>query len=526
MIHSASTFEKNGALWRVPEILDVTGGKLRRTGQEPGEGITGLSIDTRTLSPGDLFIALKGGKADGHEYVRKAFEKGAAAALVSQEIDNAGGPVIVVEDTLAALEAMARKRRSEFGGLIVAVTGSVGKTGTKEMLSGALGSVAHVYAAPASFNNHIGVPYALASIPHGTDIGIIEIGMNHAGEIAPLSLLAQPDIAIITTIEEVHIENFDGLDGIAQAKAEIFTGMGKESRVILNADNPYYSYLVAKADEYGLKGIYSFGGWSELSNTDKNVGEDLPPARGFLTDSDFGGSASKDPAARLLSVVDAANGLRMTATVLGKKIDMRLHFSGVHQARNALSVLLASELAGYDSRKAAAALQNLSPMAGRGSKETLDYGHADNPVILIDESYNASPVAMQAAFKVLALIDPGRGGRRIAVLGDMLELGQSAVRHHRDLALPLKAANIDFVYTCGTMMEHLHQNLPANVGKLHKKNSRELAEIVPEAIVPGDVVMVKGSYGSDMRVVVEALRQYPARRKVGGKNKATEKGDQ
>lgn len=450
---------------------------------------SGFSIDTRTLQEGDIFIALKGETGrDGHDFVTQAFEKGAAAAVISREIDT-DNPLLIVEDTLEALQALGRAARENFGGLAVGVTGSVGKTGTKEMLAACFSEFGQTHAAEGSFNNHIGVPLTLASIPHGTDIGVFEMGMNHAGEIGPLSKMVQPDIAIITTVEAVHIENFDSVEGIADAKAEIFEGMDSDGIAILNHDNPHLPRLKAAAKTQGLSKIYTFG-------------------------------AGEGADARLMNVIDAANGLRMEANILGEKVVCTLQMSGVHNAMNALSVILSAKLAGYDAQKATRGLEKITPIAGRGKRESLDYGDSDNPVTLIDESYNASPVAMKAAFKVLALIDPGRGGRRIAVLGDMLELGDKSAKYHEDLALPLQAANIDFVYTCGSMMKHLHQNLPQDIGKEHKETSGELAEIIPDAIVPGDVVMVKGSLGSQMKVVVEALRAFPDKHGKSGAGKA------
>lgn len=474
-------------LWIGEEIVYATRGQ----GEDTDWKATGVSIDTRTLEPGDIFIALEGEKNDGHKYVAQAFKKGAVAAIVThvpQEITNYAARCVVVEDTLDALQNMGRAARANFTGVSVGVTGSVGKTGTKEMLSACFGALCQCHASQSSFNNHIGVPLSLALMPSGTDVGVFEMGMNHADEITQLSKISKPDIAIITTIEAVHIENFDNIEGIADAKAEIFDGMSTQGHVILNADNPYFGRLKAAAETAGIQNIYGFG------KSDK--------AR-----------------ARLLEIVDAVNGVWLRADIDGEIVECTLPMSGEHHAMNALSVLMAVKITGYDLHKAVRALGGVSMMQGRGRRETLDYGDSNNPVTLIDESYNASPVAMKAAFKVLALIDPGRGGRRIAVLGNMLELGDKSADYHKDLALPLQAADIDFVYTCGSMMRHLHENLPQDKAAAHKETSEELAEIIPEAITPGDVVMVKGSLGSRMKVVVEALRSYPEKREAAKSTK-------
>ncbi len=312
----------------------------------------------------------------------------------------------------------------------------------------------------------------------GTDFGVFEMGMNHANEITPLSKMVKPDIAIITTIAPVHIESFDnGLDGIIDAKAEIFDGVVDGGVVLLNRDIDSFNILKEKAENKNLK-VYSFG-------------------------------EHEDADARIINCLEAANGSRVNAEIMGEEVQYSLQIAGRHIACNALAVFLAVKLAGADIKQAAQAMAKQEPIIGRGKREVIETGVKDNPITLIDESYNASPTAMNAAFKVLALVDPGRGGRRIAVLGDMLELGKDSGKMHADLALPLKAANVDLVYTCGKHMKKLYENLPANQRGVHKENSKELAQIVPDVLIPGDVVMVKGSLGSKMGLVVEALRALP-----------------
>ncbi len=464
----------SNTIWTVKDAVKATSGRCGGAWSA-----TGVSIDTRSLQKGDLFVALVGENSDGHDYVAQAIEKGAVAALVTRPIDGVSSEkLLIVEDTLKAMEDLGKASRARVGAKVIAVTGSVGKTGTKEMLSSALGPQGQLHASIKSYNNHWGVPLTLAGMHAGTDYGVFEVGMNHANEISPLSKMVQPDVAIITTIASVHIENFEnGIDGIIDAKAEIFDGVKENGAVILNRDIDSFDSLSAKAKDKGLK-VYSFG-------------------------------EHKDADARMISCLEAANGTRTKAKILNQEIDYSLQIAGRHIACNALAVLLAVELVGGDIQKAAKSMASQEPIAGRGKRELLEIYESDNPITLIDESYNASPLAMNAAFKVLALIDPGRGGRRIAVLGDMLELGEQSGKMHADLALPLKAANVDLVYTCGKHMKKLYERLPANQRGEHKDTSKELAQIVPDVLIPGDVVMVKGSLGSKMGLVVEALRSLP-----------------
>ena len=464
----------SNSLWTAKEAAAATGGK------SSGDWIaTGVSIDSRTVGKGDLFIALKGDNGDGHAYVADAIKKGASAAVVSEIVAGVDeGKLLIVSDTMTALQDLGRAARGRTAATVIGITGSVGKTGTKEFLATAFGALGQTHASVKSYNNHWGVPFTLAAMHPGSDYGIFEMGMNHAHEITPLSQMVKPDISIITTIAPVHVGNFEnGIEGIAAAKAEILDGMKAGGKIILNRDNEWFEYLQNAAVKKGIE-VYSFG-------------------------------EAKEADARLDNIIEAANGSRITATIGGEKIDYTLQIAGRHIAINSLSALMAVKLSGGDIKKAAAALSRQEPIIGRGKRETLDIGDKNNPVTLIDESYNANPAAMRAAFKVLALVDPGRGGRRIAILGDMLELGADGAKHHAELALPLKAANVDLVYTCGKLMKNLHDALPANQRGVHKENSAELAQIVPDVLVPGDVVMVKGSLGSKMGTIVEALRALP-----------------
>ena len=462
-------------IWTAAEAIQATGGHC----SGKNWSAMGISIDTRTLQAGDIFVALQGDNGDGHEYVAQAIEKGAVVAIVTKQIDGVSdNKLLIVDDTLKAMEALGQAARARTSAKVIGITGSVGKTGTKEMLSIALEGQGQTHASIKSYNNHWGVPLSLSTMHAGTDYGVFEMGMNHAGEIAPLSQMVKPDVSIITTIAAVHVGNFDdGIDGIIEAKAEIFDGMAEGTSAVLNRDIPAFDTLQEKAQSKNLK-VYSFG-------------------------------EHEDADAKIIECLEAANGSRVKAEVMGEEINFTLQIAGRHIVHNALSVLLAVKLSGADVQKAAQALAKQTPIIGRGKRELIESGIKDNPITLIDESYNASPAAMSAAFKVLALVDPGRGGRRIAVLGDMLELGKDSAKMHEDLKLPLKAANVDLVYTCGQNMRKLYDTLPANQRGAHKETSRELSEIVPDVLVPGDVVMVKGSLGSKMGVVVEALRTLP-----------------
>jgi UDP-N-acetylmuramoyl-tripeptide--D-alanyl-D-alanine ligase len=466
----------SNVIWTAKDAAKATQGEASGTWLA-----TGVSINTRTLNPGDLFIALKGDKLDGHDYVADALDKGAAAAIVSKVPEGVTDKekLLIVEDTLRAMEALGVEARNRSAAKRIGITGSVGKTGTKEMLADLLKHEGQTHASKGSYNNHWGVPFSLASMHEGTDYGVFEMGMNHAGEISPLSKQVNPEICIITTVSAVHIENFDNEEQIAAAKAEIFDGMNQGGLAILNAENEWFDYLKQKAENKDLM-VLPFG-------------------------------EEEHCAARLLECLEASNGSRVKAKILDEEVSFYLSVPGKHIVGNALAVLLAVKVLGGNVTEAAKRLGEIEAVSGRGKQEFLDLGDSKNPVTLIDESYNASPAAMRAAFKVLALIDPGRGGRRIAVLGDMLELGKKSPELHKDLALPLQAADVQLVYTCGTFMKNLYDALPPEQKGEHKKDSSELAKIVPDVLTPGDVVMVKGSNGSKMGVIVEALRALPAK---------------
>ncbi|TWB48677.1 UDP-N-acetylmuramoylalanyl-D-glutamyl-2,6-diaminopimelate--D-alanyl-D-alanine ligase [Nitrospirillum viridazoti] len=437
---------------------------------------TGVSINTRTLNPGDLFVALKGPNFDGHAFVEVALQRGAAACLVSQVPDGiaAGAPLLVVDDTLAALEDLARVARLNTTAKVIAVTGSVGKTSTKEFLRTALGALGPTFATEGNLNNHLGLPLSLASLPADVRFGVFELGMNHAGEIGPLSRMARPDIAIITTVEAVHLEFFASVESIADAKAEIFEGMSRQGTAILNRDNPQYARLLAAARTQGVGHVLSFG-------------------------------ATAGADARLIDLDLGPTGSDVTAEIQGQVIRYTLAVPGRHQALNSLAVLLAVSAAGGDLATAAQALATLAPVKGRGVRQAIPLPGGGS-LTLVDESYNASPVSVAASADVLGHTQPDPGGRRVAVLGDMLELGPDSPKLHAGLADALVAADVHLVFTCGPNMRHLFDRLPPERRGAHADTSAELAPLVGAAVRANDIVMVKGSAGSRMALVVDALK--------------------
>ncbi len=445
----------------------------------------GVSIDSRTIRPGDLFVAIAGPRFDGHEFVADAFRKGAVAALVHRAPPNVpeSANLLPVDDTLEGLAALGRYARLRTEARLVGVTGSVGKTGTKEALGLALGGFGDTHASPGSFNNHWGVPLSLARLPVRAAFGIFELGMNHGGEIAPLSCLVKPDVAIITTVEAVHIENFDSVEGIADAKAEIFAGMGPDGTAILKRDNAHFPRLVAHARTQGLGRIWSFGRHSD--------------AEARIDKADLHATSSA-----------------VEATILGEPVRYVLSAPGEHWVLNSLAVLLAVKAVGQDVAAAARTLSGVDLLKGRGARQRvrLDGASGAGSFLLIDESYNASPVAVTAALQVLGMADLGDRGRRIAVLGDMLELGEHAAEMHRGLARPIELNEVDLVFACGPMMAELLAALPADKRGGFAEDSLALAPLVAAAVGPGDAVMVKGSLGSAMNRVVEALRALDGRR--------------
>jgi len=456
-------------LWTAQEAAAATGGRLNGN---PDWRATGASIDSRSLQKGDLFIALHGAN-DGHDYVEGALDKGAAAAMVDRVPPRVGAdrPLLGVDDTQKALEALGKAGRARSAARFVAVTGSVGKTSTKEGLRHVLSAQAPTSASVASYNNHLGVPLTLARVPRSARYAVIEIGMNHPGEIEPLSRQAQPHVCIITTIGAVHLENFGSVDEIAREKAAIMAGM-KGGTAVFNRDNGYFPRLVELAGEYGVRDIVGFGRHPEAQM-------------------------------RLIEAQSGSDGSDVRARYKGGDLVYRVGAAGEHWVINSLAVLAATDALGADVEQAAQALATVAAVAGRGQQHKIAL--AGGALHLIDESYNASPLSMRAAFSVLAAIAPGQGGRRIAILGDMRELGPDAPALHAGLAAPLQQAGIDLVLSCGPLMENLHKVLPAHLRGAHEESSDRLVPHLAAILRPGDVVSVKGSLGSKMKPIVEAI---------------------
>lgn len=470
------------ALWTLSELVDASGGKADGT---TDADISGVSIDTRTLRPGDLFVALSG-QRDGHDFVERAFAAGAVAALVSTKYKrcDGDGALLRVDDPLTALEAIGRAARARLpvGARVVAVTGSVGKTGTKEMLRDALGVQGRTHASVKSYNNHWGVPLTLARMPRDTQYGVFEIGMNHAGEITPLSNMVSPDVAIITAVEAVHLEHFKSVDEIADAKAEIFDGLKDGGTAILNRDNPYFERLNDRAKEAGTA-VTTFGTHAEAD-------------------------------CRVVSAEKSFSGTTVTASLGDAQFVYRIGAPGEHLVMNSLAVLAAVKAMGADPAQAAAAFSSFEVPAGRGEQSYLDCGTGQ--LLLIDESYNANPASMRSAIKVLALLDKTIAKRRIAVLGDMLELGAQATELHAELADDLKSAGVDLVFTAGPNMASLFAKLPEKIKGGHAQTSEELEPFVLETVAAGDAIMVKGSLGSRMGPIVSAIKNHVSKSTTRG----------
>jgi len=456
-------------LWAWGDLLSASGATPDGT---PAAAITGFSLDTRTLQPGEVFVAIRDVR-DGHDFVLEAFRKGAAAALVESGYKRVAGDgsLLRVEHPLDALRAIARAARARSRAGIVAVTGSVGKTGTKEALRACLSRLGETHAAEKSFNNHWGVPLTLARLPLSARFGVFEIGMNHAGEIAPLAQLVRPQVAIITTVEPVHLQFFKSVADIAEAKAEIFAGIEPGGTAVLNRDNAYFDLLNKRALEAGAR-VVSFG---------RHQDADVRP--------------------EVLTL--GADGTDIVVRVGGKRIAYRLAAPGGHIAQNSLAVIAAIDALGADVEAAVPALSALTAAKGRGARREIGLG--DGAVLLIDESYNANPASMRSALAAMATVPRQRFKRRIAVMGDMLELGDDSARLHEDLKEAVDAAEVDLVFACGPHMQRLYAALPtARRGEWGPTSQDILAALIATVRV-GDVVMIKGSLGSRMEPLVQAL---------------------
>jgi UDP-N-acetylmuramoyl-tripeptide--D-alanyl-D-alanine ligase len=446
-------------LWTSEDLIEATGGRF-----DAPFGADGVSIDTRTLRPGDLFVALVGEGRDGHAFVPDALAKGAAGAMVHQPVPGAAN-LLHVDDTLAGLARLGGFARVRTQARIVAVTGSVGKTTTKEMLRTALSAFGPTHAAEASYNNHWGLPLTLARMPLNAAFGVLEIGMNHAGEIEPLAHLANPHVAVITTVEKAHIGYLGTIEAIADEKAAIMSGLVPGGAAVLPADSPLFPRLLAAA-----------GGARVLT---------------------FGAAQSAD--GRLIALDADADMSIVHAEIAGHEVRFRLNAPGRHMAMNAVAALTAAHAFGLDRDIAAHALESFAPLGGRGARRRLAL--AAGTALLLDESYNGNGASMRAALNVLSL-QPAT--RRIAVLGDMLELGAAGPSEHASLAADV-ARSADLLFCCGPLMRDLFDAVPAGLRGAHAADSAALAAIVAKVVTAGDAILIKGSLGSRMKRVVDAL---------------------
>jgi UDP-N-acetylmuramoyl-tripeptide--D-alanyl-D-alanine ligase len=458
-------------LWTAAEAAEAAGGEAC------GDwNASGVSIDTRTLQPGDLFIALAAAR-DGHDFVAQALDKGAAAAMVTHRPAGvpADAPLLIVEDVQSGLEALGRAGRARTQARIVAVTGSVGKTSTKEMLARMLGDQGRTHASVASYNNHWGVPLTLARMPNDTEFAVIEIGMNHPGEIAPLARMARPHVAMITTVAAVHLEAFENVEAIAAEKAAILDGLEPGGTAILNADIEQAGILRDKADAIGARVL------------------------------DFGRRARDY---KLLKVTVNGETTVARANVQGEPVLFKIATSGQHFAMNGLAALAAATALGADPALAALSLGRWSPYRGRGVREIvrLDPVEPQHRLTLLDDAYNANPTSVQAALDVLAATETGHG-RRIAILGDMKELGPQGEAMHAALATLPSMQQIDKVHCIGPLMGALHRALPPDRRGRHENTSVTILPVLRTLLRSGDAVLVKGSLSMKLGQIVDAIRK-------------------
>ena len=474
MIAAERMTPEREVLWTAADAAAATGGHATRAW-----AASGVTLDSRAVTPGDLFVAVRGERTDGHRFVADALRRGAAAAVVDRLPEDVApdAPLLRVADTAAALDGLAAAGRARGRARVIAVTGSVGKTGVKDALAHVLGAQGPTHAAAKSYNNRWGVPLTLAQLPPRAHHAVLELGMNAPGEIAGLSRLVRPDVVVITAIAPAHIEALGSEAAIAEEKASIATGAGAGATAVVPRDTPHAATLAARAREHGLARVISFG---------------------------------RDPNAtvRLVEAQTGAGGSTVTAALGERHLTFRVGVPGDHWVTNALAVLAAVAAAGADPGAAAASLGELTPPPGRGRVHTIAVPGGD--ATLIDDSYNANPASMRAALALLGRHTPGDRGRRVAVLADMLELGEHSEPEHAGLAEPVRESGAELVFTAGAAMRALADALPAGVHAGHAAAADALAATVGAALRPGDVVLVKGSAGARAGALAEALRTSDA----------------
>ena len=470
-------------LWTSAEAAAATGGEATQNWDAHG-----VSIDTRTIAKGDLFVALKDIR-DGHDFVVQALEKGAVAALVTHRPDGVpdDAPLLIVDNVLRALEDLGRAARARTDARVAAITGSVGKTSTKEMLRAVLSKQGRCHAAEASYNNHWGVPLTLARMPADTDYAIIEIGMSNPGEISPLSKMARPHVAMVTTVAAAHLASFENLSGIAHEKAAIMDGLEQGGVAVLNSDITTTQILQDCAAELAVKQVLFGTTATDWAVKDVRINGDV-------------------------TVIKAAGA--------GQDYLFKLSVPGRHFAMNAVGVLAVSEALGADPVAASLDIADWIPPAGRGTREVIvtDMANDGESLELLDDAFNANPTSLVASLEVLAASKPtdnvGRHvkGRRVAILGDMLELGAQEATMHRDMAQNTHLKQLDLIHCAGPLMRHLWEALPEDQQGQWAATAAELVPNVTRLVDAGDVVLVKGSKGSKVSVIVDAIRKLGHRR--------------
>ena len=456
-------------LFTLDAILAATGG--RAFGVSATE-INSISIDSRELGPEALFVAIKGGRFDGHDFVDTALSNGAVAALVSR---GEGEGRIAVPDALSGLRDLAVAARERSRAFVVGVTGSVGKTTTKEALRLVFEAAGETHASIKSFNNHWGVPLMLARMPETVQFGVFEMGMNAPDEIRPLSRLVRPHVAVITNIAPAHLERLGSLDNIARAKAEIFDGLEPGGTAVLNADHPQINLLLELAAAANVGQVVTYG---------------------FARGVDWQITAPEMAADRSFATI--VHGDESHALSLG--------VTGRHMLANATAALIVAHLAGIAPETALRALAGFGAQPGRGQRVVV--GPEDRPILLIDESYNANTASMGAALEVFSTLE-APGGRKVLVLGDMLELGEAGAAMHAGLADAVKNSGAERVHLVGKSMAALAAALPRDLLASHHGSIEEGLDVIMADLAYGDAVMVKGSNGVGLsRVVTEIKSRF------------------
>lgn len=455
-------------LWDESWVLEATGGKVYGKWNS-----SGFSVDSRNVKPGDIFVALKGERHDGHDFVLDALKTAAAAMVerIPENCDPKKHNIILVSDSLASLKKLAIFNRNRCKAKIIAVTGSVGKTSTKEQLKLAFSKLGRTYSSAGNYNSQIGAPLSLASMPLDTEFGIFELGMSHSGEMSVLSKIFKPDISIITTIAPVHLENFSSVEGIAKAKSEIFSGMNQDGTAILNSDNQYIGILESEAIRNGIKSIIKFG-------------------------------CNSDNEGYLISCESDDGGVKIESNIFKKKVDYTMLSQGKHHAVNALSVLLSVGSLGLDVQKAADGLKSFTDVKGRGAVKEIILKDKKK-ITLIDDSYNASVLSIKAALDVLS--KKSKCKRKVAILADVLELGEISIKEHKGLLDSVEKSNVDKVIAVGPLMKELFDILPARLKLHHFNDHNEAIRSIDRLLEESDCVLVKGSFGTKIYELVNYL---------------------